>query len=583
MRSAQRASPEDERQELLLQLGALDPTDYRAALRQILIIEARALTVERVNFWCLEEDGRTLRCEKGYLASSCAFEGGATLSLDDHPKYRSAVQQESVLAAEDAHVDSRTAELRDTYLVPLGITSIMDVPVWHHGKLAGILCHEHVGPRRRWRAWERSFALAAAQAISTSLEACARQRAERAEARAALLAAASETLSARLDDPAMFHRLLETALPLLGDWGAIDLFAAGRVDRLATAQVSPTRDERAAASQVPAAHVRATGEALLFDCTEDGMSCRPGLDEAQRKELCELGVGSVLSVPLLSRGHLAGALTFGAGPQHPPQVEDLEVAEDIALRVAVALDNARLYAELQTVIRARDRFLSVASHELYTPLSSLKLALEGLRGDRVRLSPEATEAALGIAHRQVERLERLIGNLLDVSRIQSGRLTPHLEEVDLGSVVEEVAEEMAQELAQVSSTLTISSPAPVVGRWDRAQLAHVVTNLLGNAAKFGAGAPIEVVVQREDETARLIVSDHGIGIPAEQLSRVLDPYERAVSDRSYGGLGLGLHIVRRIVEGLGGAVRIESVLGDTTTVTVSLPCVGPAAQARSDS
>ena len=150
-----------------------------------------------------------------------------------------------------------------------------------------------------------------------------------------------------------------------------------------------------------------------------------------------------------------------------------------------------------------------------------------------------------------------------------------LEEVDLPAVVRDVTERFAEELSQAHCSLTLHAEQGVVGRWDPFRLEQVITNLLANAIKFGHDHPIEVSVGEADGTATLVVRDHGIGIPPDRLPYIFERFERAVSSRFYGGLGLGLYIVRSIVETLGGSIRAESKMGDGATFTVELPCSGP--------
>lgn len=231
-------------------------------------------------------------------------------------------------------------------------------------------------------------------------------------------------------------------------------------------------------------------------------------------------------------------------------------------------------AEARDAVGARDDFLSVASHELRTPITSLKLAVQGLASGGWAAKPEATGRAVAIAERQVGRLEALVDHLLNVTRIQSGQLQPQLqrEDVDLSELVREIVDRFAADARQAGCELVVHAEAPVVGRWDRLRLEQVVTNLFSNALKFGAGKPVELVVERERNTARLRVTDHGIGIPSDRLPLVFKRFERAVSTREYGGLGLGLHIAQGIVTAHGGTIAVASTVGRGTCFTVELPC-----------
>jgi len=188
---------------------------------------------------------------------------------------------------------------------------------------------------------------------------------------------------------------------------------------------------------------------------------------------------------------------------------------------------------------------------------------------------EALGPRIITSERQVERLTALINSLLDISRITAGRLDLDLEPVDFAAVVRDAAARFREDLARAGCSLEIQTDGPCVGEWDKVRLEQVVTNLLSNAAKYGSSRPVEVTVSGDGPTAVLSIRDHGIGIPPEHRSRIFERFERAVSDRHYGGLGLGLWIVRQIVEALGGSIRVESETGEGSTFTVLLPKAAP--------
>jgi len=262
-----------------------------------------------------------------------------------------------------------------------------------------------------------------------------------------------------------------------------------------------------------------------------------------------------------------GTLTFVATGAEIPRGYGHE-----AMRVVSLVDVTRLKeveAELQNAVRIRDDFLSIASHELHTPLTPLKLQIERLQ--RREQSPTQLKDKLSVVARQVDRLSNLVRQLLDVSRITGGRLRLTPEEVDLTAVVRDTAAALQSESKQSGSTIDIHAEASVVGHWDPTRIEQITTNLLSNAIKYGQGKPILVQVSHENGTARLSVHDQGIGIAPEQQARIFDRFERAVSVRHYGGFGLGLWIVRQIVEASGGQVTVESQVGQGSTFTVELP------------
>ena len=158
-----------------------------------------------------------------------------------------------------------------------------------------------------------------------------------------------------------------------------------------------------------------------------------------------------------------------------------------------------------------------------------------------------------------------------MTRIEQGQATLSPAEMDLGALVRDVAQHFEFDLARAGCRLSVDCPGPVVGSWDASRLEQVVTNLLANAIKFGAGRPIEVMVRDAGQAVELQVRDHGIGIAADRLPKIFDRFERAVSSTHYGGLGLGLYLARSIVESHGGAITVESRVDEGSTFTVRLP------------
>jgi signal transduction histidine kinase len=478
----------------------------------------------------------------------------------------------------------------DDYLKRGRMRSILCVPILRQAEAIGLLYLENdllagaFTPDRlvALDLLATQAAISLENALLVARERSARAAAEDAEHRAAFLAEAGALLSESLEYEEILARVSRLCVRSLSDHCLIDIVEGREIRRLSAAHADPTKEpllrelqRRYPArwdSAHPASKVIRTAAPVLLSEVSDEVLRRTCQDDEHFRILRELGTRTTIAVPLVARGQTLGALTVSrAAMGRPYGRADFELAQEVARRAATAIDNARLY-------RARSEFLTVASHELNTPVHSLMLAVQSLRRAAPSgrpVDPQALERMLELVARQGARLTRLTGDLLDVSRIEAGGLPLELDDVDLGAVVRDVVQRFAADLRQSRCSVTLGGGAPVVGRWDRSRIDRVVTNLLANAIKFGPGKPIDIFVGVERGLARLAVRDHGIGIDPEQLGRIFGRFERAVSERHYGGLGLGLYINRRIVEEHGGSIRCESQLGDGATFTVELPCAGP--------
>ncbi len=250
-------------------------------------------------------------------------------------------------------------------------------------------------------------------------------------------------------------------------------------------------------------------------------------------------------------------------------------ALDVTVTKDAERERARFLSELQESIRVRDDFLNIAAHELRNPLTPLLVQVTNLRAMAARaMTPiEASWLArqLEPVERATIRLARLIESLLDVSRLTVGGVPLELENVDLAATVRDVAERMRPEIQRSECPLTVRTDVPVVGRWDRIRIDEVVANLLSNAVKYGAGKPIEVEVDSDEQEGHICVRDYGIGIPRQDHERIFERFGRAAPLQHYGGFGLGLWIVHRIVEAHHGRVELWSEPGKGSLFTVILP------------
>lgn len=405
-----------------------------------------------------------------------------------------------------------------------------------------------------------------------------------AEQRWRLLADAGERLTRSLDSKSTLAAIADLAIHDLADWCFVEIFSAGGVGiETAVAHADPERVRFAAQVRIdcptePLApwgprRVMHTGqleyhpeitEALLtqWESTESS----PGLARS-------LGLRSLLTVPMIARGHIAGAISLAmaeSGRRFSPP--DIPCVEELARRAAMAVENARLYRQAQEAVELRDEFLSIASHELKTPLTPLRLQVENVRRalDKAGLLEDRIAARLEQINRQTQRLTTLVDSLLDVSRISAGRLSLELESAELGEIVAEVVQRFADEARAARSPIALHIEDRAFGCWDRLRIEQVLANLISNAIKYGKGHPITIRVRVDDEV-RIAVEDQGIGINQADMSRIFGRFERAASLRHFGGLGLGLYIARQIVEAHGGSITVTSAPAEGSTFTVNLP------------
>ncbi len=255
------------------------------------------------------------------------------------------------------------------------------------------------------------------------------------------------------------------------------------------------------------------------------------------------------------------------------------MAHDTTQRRLADEERRRLLAEAQAGVRLRDEFLAVASHELKTPVAALGLELDLLwrtLGGRIDELPEKLRHRLEALRPSLMRLSDLIDDLLDTSLVRAGELALHPEEIDLAALVRKEAARAHRRAPRSKSVIEIDAPQPVIGHWDPRRLPQIVSNLLDNAMKYGLGGPIEISVASDGVRALLSVRDHGVGIPPADQARIFQLFQRA-SSQSWGGLGLGLFLVRRMAEAHGGRVAVESTVGQGATFRVELPLAPQAA------
>ena len=409
---------------------------------------------------------------------------------------------------------------------------------------------------------------------------------KRSENVAHFLADASRSLATVLDYASTLQKIAYLAVPFFAEWCTVHIVEEdGSLHQLAAAHIDPDKSELAQqlASAAPPnprsplgpAHVARTGTPQLV--TEISASLIEGVapDREHREILRQLGLNCYMGVPLRVRGKVFGVLSFfSADPQRKYDAADLALAEDLARRAGTAVENALLYRDLRDADRRKDEFLAMLAHELRNPLAPIRSGLDllAIRGTE----PEV----VSMMQQQLEHLVRLVDDLLDVSLIVRGKVDLRREIVDLRTVVDRAVDAMRPAIGRSQQELILSlPPRPIHVLADPVRLAQVVTNLLSNANKYtGKGGHLWLSVEQQGQGAALSVRDDGMGISGELLPHVFDLFSQADRslERSQGGLGIGLTLVRSLVEMHDGTVKAASEgAGKGSEFTVLLPMREP--------
>ncbi len=306
--------------------------------------------------------------------------------------------------------------------------------------------------------------------------------------------------------------------------------------------------------------------------SEAWMEAPAALAATARGEVTLDGDRSRISVPIGARNERFGVLSFAKYDGVAHSAADLSLAQELGERLSLAIGNARAHMTMAAALGDRERLISIAAHELRNPLCSVRFCLQTLgRNDATMASPAAR--MVEIMARGERKLARLIDDLLDLGRIRVGQMEMELSCFDLCDVIRDVSTLMEAEVVGRGSALTLDLGEPVVGHWDRARLDQVVSNLLANAVKYGQRRP--VVIRAGVDAPRGVgwmeVTDQGLGIEPHLQDGIFEPFKRGTSIGHREGLGLGLFIVRGIVEQLGGTVRVVSRPGAGSTFLVELP------------
>lgn len=392
------------------------------------------------------------------------------------------------------------------------------------------------------------------------------------EQSAKFLADASAAISELVDFESTLKRVAWLAGPFFADWCTVDMLdSQGNLRRLAVAHVDPTKVELATrlnqdhspdptAPRGVWAMLRGGHSEWIAELNDEDLE-RNFRDPKQLELLKQLGLRSYIGVPLVVRGKPVGVITFiSAESGRRYEQADLELAEDLARRASIAIDNCQLYAEVREADRRKDVFLATLAHELRNPLAPIRSSVEVMQMKGID-DPEINWAR-DVIERQVEQMTRLVDDLLDISRISRGKIQLHKEPVNLADIITRALETTRPLIESNQHKLTVTLPAePVTLLADPMRLEQIFANLINNAAKYTEpGGQIQLSATVEGDVAELRVRDTGIGIPHDLLSKVFDVFVQVngADARAGGGLGIGLSLVRSLVQMHEGTISAHS-------------------------
>lgn len=409
---------------------------------------------------------------------------------------------------------------------------------------------------------------------------------KRGEQTARFLADASAALTGLVDFDSTLQKLASLAVPYFADWVAVDILEEnGTLRRVAVAHVDANKIALAKElhqrfppdpeSRQGVWNILRTGDPEMVSDISDEFLKKSVEDRELLKTLRELGLKSYIGMPLKVRGQTLGAITFiTAESAHRYDDTDLTVAQDLADRVAIAIENSRLYSDLRDADRRKDEFLATLAHELRNPLAPIRNSLQILKMPRVDAA--TANRITDMMERQVQHLVRLVDDLLDVSRVMKGKVELRKEPTELAAVIARAVETVQPLIEASGHQFTITtSPDSLIVEADPVRLAQVIGNLLTNAVKYTEEkGHIWLTAKRDGDSAVLIVGDTGIGIAPDVLPHIFELFVQAdhSATRSQGGLGIGLTLVKNLVDLHNGTVTASSAgLGKGSEFKVRLP------------
>jgi PAS domain S-box-containing protein len=529
-----------------LTASQVDPNDtFEHRLRGILEMAAATLQVDRVSLWQFDAQRTAIECAGLYRLSGDMHESGMRLPREAAPAYFDAIERERVIAATDAKTDPRTSGFTESYLVPLNISAMLDVPLRRGSDVIGVLCAEHVGSKRAWKADEQNFAVSTANLIAVAIaderrrEALAQVAAS--EARAHLILDTAHDAFIGMDENSVITTWNAQAERTFG-WTREEVMGRNLADTI----IPPTYRE---AHNKGMKHFLETGEAPVAN--------RRLELSAIHRDGHEFPVEITITLPMpRDRGFFFGAFLRDISDR---------LQRDEAMR------KAKDAAEAAT--RAKSEFLANMSHELRTPLNGVIGYSQLLQRDRT-LTPTQREALDAITNCGAHLLD-LINDVLDLSKIEAGRIDIEETVTELPQLITDlrhvIAEAARRKSLRLRMMLAPNVPPRVV--LDGRHLRQVLLNLLGNAIKFTTQGEVVLEICADGDRLTFEVRDTGPGMAPEELEEIFEAFTQTDAGAAAGGTGLGLAISRHLLRSMGSDLHVKSTLGKGSCFHFTLPMV----------
>jgi signal transduction histidine kinase len=594
-------------------------------IRKTTEISAEVLKVERVGVWKLNEDGNTLELIDLYERSQNRHSNGEKILVNNYPVYFRALIEGRVIDAHNAQSDPRTSEFTKDYLIPKGITSMLDAPIKVGGKVWGVICHEHTGPKRNWTVEEMNFASSLADILVLTIETCQRRKIEEelkrySEELISLNEASNMLMDLKIGED-IYQRVCEIALRVFhlrmvwigmieeGNFDVRPVSVCGHDDGYLS-EVKIRWDDSPEGSGPTGMAIKTKSIQVINDIEKE-----PRFTPWREKAL-KRGYRSSMAVPIIARGgDVIGTLNLYSPESYFFTEDRVRIIQAFANQAATAIENIRLVEDIERKIkertreletanlelealnqelhlrkqeaeaarmvaeeanRAKSEFLANMSHELRTPLNVIigfsEMMLKEIAGPLTDRQIEYIRDILESG----EHLLELINDILDLSKVEAGKFELEYEKINIEEIIEESLIFIKEKCLKHGITLSIDIKDGISEiEADRKRLKQVLVNLLTNAAKFTPdGGSITVRVRsREDDYIEFSVEDTGIGIKEEDIPKLFQPFQQlnTIYKKKQPGTGLGLAICKRIVETHGGKIWVESEFGKGSNFKFIIP------------